>query len=50
VLFGGIDLAEILAQFGWNIVEVQLGVDFFFCFAGNRFSVSRFSETVFVER
>ena len=41
VVFGGVYLAEILTQFGRNVIELQLGVDFFFDSARNRFFVFR---------
>ncbi len=45
-----VDFAEILAHFGRDVVEFQLGVNFFFCLPCNRFLAFERGEAVFVER
>src|ERR1700733_4330439 len=45
-----IDLAEIFAHLGRNVVEIQLGVDFFFGFSGDRGSAVEGRQTVLVQR
>ncbi len=46
----GFDLAKILAQFGRDEVELQLGVNFFFGRARDRLLVFERSESIFVKR
>src|SRR5215475_5553296 len=47
---GEVDLAQVLAHLGRDIVELELGVDFFFGFSGNRFLAFKSGETVLVQR
>ncbi len=47
---GGFDLSQIFTQFGRNVVELQLGVNFFFRLARDRFLVFDAREAVFIER
>ena len=47
---GEIDFAEIFAQLGRDVIELQLGVDFLFGFAGDRLFIFQPSQAVFVQR
>ena len=47
VFFGGVNFAEILAQFGRDVVQLQFGVDLFFGFSGDGFFVVELGEAVF---
>jgi hypothetical protein len=49
VFFRGIDLAQIFAQLGRNVIELELGVDLFFALAGDRLLGFEIGEAVFVE-
>ena len=46
VLGGSIDLAEIFAHFGRDVVEIQLGVDFLFGRSRDGFSAFKFRQAV----
>ena len=46
---GGIDLAQVFAQLGRNVVELELGVDFFFSFSCDRFFGVEFGQAVLAE-
>ena len=37
VFFSGIDLAQVLTQFGRNVVQLEFGIDLFFSFSRDRF-------------
>src|SRR5271155_1569217 len=47
---GRLDLPTILAQFWWNEVKLEFGIDFFFSFARDRLLVFDCGQAVFVER
>ena len=46
---GGIDLSQIFAQLGRNVVEFQPGVDLFFSFSGDRFFGFQIGQAVFTQ-
>src|ERR1700689_5454826 len=48
VFFGRVDLAEIFANLGRDVVEIQFGVDFFFGLARDRFLAFERGQAVFV--
>ena len=47
VLFRRVDLALILPQLRWNVVELEFGVDILFSLAGDTFFVLQTCQTVF---
>ena len=49
MFFRQIDFAEILAHLGWNVVELELRVDFFFSFARDRLLTLERGQAVFVQ-
>ena len=49
VILGGVDFAQVLAQLGRDVVELQLGVDFFFGFSGDRLFGVELGQAVFAE-
>ena len=50
MLLRQVDLAEVLAHLRRNVVELQLGVDFFFGLAGDRLLAFERGQAVFVQR
>ena len=46
---GGVDFAQVFAQFGRNVVQLELGVNFFFGFSGDRLFGVELGQAVFAE-